>query len=277
MLRAFDELGIPVDAIGGTSIGALVAAGKAFGMSWKDMVTQFPPMLTRGFMNVTLPVVSLLSAGYIVESLHSVVGDLNVEDLSTPLFCVATNLTRGGEVVLRQGSVILAVRASTSIPGVFPPVPFGGDLLVDGGVANNVPIDPMLALYSGRVRRHRRHARGDRSAVRVRLACRSHSSAGWKGRRDANASAPSRTRSGCPTSSAILVRSAAAASQEPAESRGGRARIGGALPAAAGHPVEHRRLQVGSSRRRRGLPREPVVRRLQWPGGREREAILGTC
>ena len=151
LLRAMRELEIPIDAIGGASIGAVIAVAHAVGSTWQDVLRRLPPGLTRSFSNVTLPVVSLLSGKVTMEVLHELVGTLDLEDLATPAFCVSTNLTLGGEVVHRRGSVALAVRASTAIPGLFPPVPWNNELLVDGGIANNLPVDTMATLYQGAV------------------------------------------------------------------------------------------------------------------------------
>jgi predicted acylesterase/phospholipase RssA/CRP-like cAMP-binding protein len=151
LLRAMRELSIPVDAIGGTSVGAVIAVAHGVGSSVEEIMRVLPPGLTRSFTNVTLPVVSLLSAKVTMEVLHELVGTLDLEDLATPVFCVSTNLTRGGEVVHRRGSIAMAVRASTAIPGMFPPVPWNDELLVDGGIANNIPVDTMAALYQGSV------------------------------------------------------------------------------------------------------------------------------
>jgi len=66
--------------------------------------------------------------------------------LLLPFFCVATNLTTGAQVIHRRGNSAKAIRSSVSIPGVLPPVPYGADLLVDGGVTNNIPINIMRDL-----------------------------------------------------------------------------------------------------------------------------------
>jgi predicted acylesterase/phospholipase RssA len=70
-------------------------------------------------------------------------GDWDIEDLWLPYYCVSTNLTRSQLEVHRRGNAARAVRASVAIPGILPPVPFGDDLLVDGGVLNNMPFETM--------------------------------------------------------------------------------------------------------------------------------------
>jgi predicted acylesterase/phospholipase RssA/CRP-like cAMP-binding protein len=148
VVRAFEELGIPIDAVGGTSIGAVIAASAALELDSKAMLEVCAPILA-GFLDPTLPVVSLMSGRRAYDGVASVAGTLDIEDLPIPLFVISTNLTRGGQVVHRRGSVVLATRASGSVPGIFPPVPWHGDLLVDGGLSNNIPVDVMAQLCTG--------------------------------------------------------------------------------------------------------------------------------
>lgn len=146
VLKAIDEAGIPVDMIGGTSIGAIVGALRALDLD--DAARQ---RLATRFVNSgnvflpTLPVLSLSSARRVRRLLEGpdYFGDLQIEDCWLPYFCVSANLTRAEIVVHDSGSLATAVRASLSLPGVFPPVRSGQDFLVDGGVLNNLPVDVM--------------------------------------------------------------------------------------------------------------------------------------
>ena len=74
-----------------------------------------------------------------------------LEDAAIPIHIVASEMVTGGEVVLSAGPVVDAVLASTAIPGVFPPVRVNGQLLVDGGVANNTPISTAIRLGATRI------------------------------------------------------------------------------------------------------------------------------
>lgn len=148
VLRACEELGIPIDAIGGTSVGGLLASVAAFGMKTNEILDQIEPILRTG-LDVTLPLVSMVTGKRVMEGLHKIGGDIRIEDLQIPFFAISTNLTRGEQVIHRRGSLALAVRATTSVPGVFPPVPYEGDLLVDGGLSNNLPVDAMAAQHHG--------------------------------------------------------------------------------------------------------------------------------
>ena len=142
VIRAMEELGIPIDMIGGSSIGAPVAGPTAQGQSAAEALDTISNHF-RSLLDYTLPLASLLAGRRITESIEKGGGSWDLEDLWIPYFCVSTNLTTGRSVVHRRGSSVRAVRASVAIPGVLPPVPEGGELLVDGGVLNNLPIDAM--------------------------------------------------------------------------------------------------------------------------------------
>ncbi|MET0325310.1 MAG: patatin-like phospholipase family protein, partial [Ilumatobacteraceae bacterium] len=99
----------------------------------------------HGLLDYTVPVVSLLKGERIAGNITKALGALDLRDTWLPFFCVSTNLTRSRVEIHDRGPAATAVRASVAIPGVLPPVPFGGDLLVDGGVLNNLPCDVMRA------------------------------------------------------------------------------------------------------------------------------------
>jgi predicted acylesterase/phospholipase RssA len=97
-----------------------------------------------------MPVVSFFASAKVTHVLERIFGDTQIEDLWMPCFCVSSNLTRAVAMVHRRGPLWQAVRASMAIPGVFSPILSGGDLLVDGCVLDNLPIDVMQRLnYNG--------------------------------------------------------------------------------------------------------------------------------
>ncbi len=146
-MQALDEIGLPVDMVGGTSIGAAMGSCLALDL---DSATRLE-WATTGFVDSgnlfppTLPVLSYTSARKVRKLLEdpSHLGDRAIEETWLPFFCVSANLTRAKVVVHDRGSLATAVRASLSIPGIFPPVRHGSDFLVDGGVLNNLPVDIM--------------------------------------------------------------------------------------------------------------------------------------
>ena len=150
VLRALDEAGIAVDAIGGTSIGALVAGFYAMGWDADEREERALEALTRSgpLLGVTLPVLSLSSATKLQSLLtdERYFGQRQIEDLWLPYCCVSADLSSAQTVVHRRGPLALSVRASASLPGVLPPVAVDGNWLVDGGVLNNLPVTEVRAI-----------------------------------------------------------------------------------------------------------------------------------
>jgi len=151
VVRAIQELGIPVDAVGGASIGSLVAGAVARGWGWERISRSIGEGLTggRGIIDPTLPVLSLAAGRRLTRRLRDAADGLDLEDLLLDYHCVSTNLTRNAAKVHRSGPAWMAVRASLAIPGLFPPVPDGDDVLVDGGLLENFPVGRMRAHLPG--------------------------------------------------------------------------------------------------------------------------------
>jgi predicted acylesterase/phospholipase RssA/CRP-like cAMP-binding protein len=143
IVQALSERGIEVDVIGGTSMGAIMGGRLATGLTAAEVTKRLTDVIaSQGILDWTLPIVGLTSGANANSILFGEFASLRIEDLWRPFFCVSTNLTRADAIIHRSGSLWTAVRASISIPGVFPPVISGdGDLLVDGGIMNNLPID----------------------------------------------------------------------------------------------------------------------------------------
>jgi predicted acylesterase/phospholipase RssA len=154
-MHALEDRGVPIDAVGGTSIGSLMGAAAAMGWDHEERLERALEALvrTRGLLGLTLPVVSLSSARVVTALLRGggFFGETDAEDLWLPWFAVAASLRRAELVVIDRGPVWRGVRASCSIPGVLPPVPVGDDLLVDGGVVDDLPVATMRARHGGTV------------------------------------------------------------------------------------------------------------------------------
>jgi NTE family protein len=142
VIRGLQEANIGVDIVCGSSIGALVGGAFAAGkideaeklireLAWSDIL---------GFMEVPVPRSGLINSEKIAAYLREKIGDPNIEDLPIAFAAVATDLTSGQEVWIREGSLIEAIRASISMPGMFTPCFRDGRLLVDGGLINPVPV-----------------------------------------------------------------------------------------------------------------------------------------
>ena len=151
VLRAMDELGIVIDAIGGTSMGSLIALEYVYGYSYSDMIDITCRGGAESLHDWTLPLVSLLSGKKVRQVIWERTQNKKLEDLWLPCFTVATNLSRARIEVLTEGLAAEAFLASSRVPGMFPPVVRGDDLLVDGGLMSNVPADVMKPFCGGPV------------------------------------------------------------------------------------------------------------------------------
>ena len=140
-VRAIEELNIRIHYFAGTSIGAFGAAFYAFGKNWKELENIASVMNWLDITGLSLSRYGLLSNEKLGDMVIEQIGDKNIEDSEIPLAMVATDITTGEKVILKKGSVAQAVRASTCIPGIFMPVEIDGQMLVDGGGVENVPVN----------------------------------------------------------------------------------------------------------------------------------------
>lgn len=147
VIRALDQAGVRPDLVCGTSIGALV--GAAYVAGELDRLERWALGLQLGDV-VGLADVSfsagLLKGDRLMQFLRKNFDDRPIEQLGIPFAAVATSLQTGAEVWLRGGSTLDAVRASIALPGIFTPVRRDDALLVDGGLANPVPVSLARAL-----------------------------------------------------------------------------------------------------------------------------------
>jgi len=142
VLRALEECGIPVDLIGGNSMGALIGAQYACGMTHDDIREQ-TMRFALGGEHPTLPLVSLFGGRRIERDLQRMFGDRTIDTLWRPYFAAACNLSQACTTVQDSGPLWRAVLASNSPAGLLPPVLHKGQLLVDGAILDNVPVDAM--------------------------------------------------------------------------------------------------------------------------------------
>ena len=176
VLKALEEQGIRVDAIAGTSMGAVIgglyASGYkideleklALGIDWQEALSDDPPredipfrrkqddrdFLVRqklsfrddGSLGLPLGVIQGQNLSLLLESLLAHSSDIrDFDKLPIPFRAVATDIVNGDKVVFRKGHLPQVIRASMSIPAVFAPVEINGQLLVDGGMVDNIPVD----------------------------------------------------------------------------------------------------------------------------------------
>jgi predicted acylesterase/phospholipase RssA/CRP-like cAMP-binding protein len=144
VIRAFRELGLPVDYVGGTSMGSIMAGQVALGLNHEELVALNRPIVAlRPFNEYTVPVVALLKTEKIAQSAKMAFGDTLIEDLWLPYFAVSANLTTATPCIHESGPTWLATRASGSLPGIAVPVVQNRELLVDGGIVDNLPVGIM--------------------------------------------------------------------------------------------------------------------------------------
>ncbi len=156
--KALREFNIPIDYVGGTSIGGTVAA--AIALDKPDEI--YRHLKTAAFFNPTKdlnlwPIISLMKGkrvnSMIENAIHDFTGrrDVNTEDTWITHFVISSNFTQARQEIHRRGSMKQNLLASIAIPGVFPPVVKGNDLLIDGATFNNFPVDVMVAMQPKKV------------------------------------------------------------------------------------------------------------------------------
>ena len=163
VLEALDELGLRPDIIAGTSMGAIVGALYASGMTgrairelvrrhiilkedkWRDLYAKREALLkwVRAF-SIEFSRGGIISSDRFLNYLLNEIQKTTFEDLKIPLLVIATDYWTAEEVVLEKGELLPAIHASTAVPGVFAPVCIDTRVLVDGGVVNLVPYDHLL-------------------------------------------------------------------------------------------------------------------------------------
>ncbi|MCA9924088.1 MAG: patatin-like phospholipase family protein [Anaerolineales bacterium] len=143
VLTVLEREGIPIDCVAGASAGSLVGSAYCAGLEIPEMREL---ALQTGWHNVAAlawPRQGFVSFAKMEPFLENRLGKLDIRDLSIPFAAVATDMRRGEQVILREGRLATAVRASCSVPGFITPVELDGMLLCDGGVSDNLPVDAL--------------------------------------------------------------------------------------------------------------------------------------
>lgn len=150
VIKALAEIGVEPDIVSGSSIGALVGASYCAGKLDKleNWLKTLSKLEVAKFFELNWSLDGFVDVGHIAEFLNTYVCDekLGIEQLDKTFAAVATDLENGREVWFTKGSVLQAVLASMSLPGLFPPIQYKGRWLVDGGLVNPVPISICRAL-----------------------------------------------------------------------------------------------------------------------------------
>lgn len=148
VVKALHNLGIRPDVVAGTSVGALV--GAAYLISRLDVLEEWVLGLNKmrivRLLDLKVRSGGLVGGQKLVDEMLEHFGDVNIEELSTPFVAIATDLLTGHEIWLKQGSLVQAVRASFSIPGIFRPAHIDNRWLVDGALTNPLPVSVCRAM-----------------------------------------------------------------------------------------------------------------------------------
>ena len=151
VIRALHETDIPIDLIGGASMGAIIAGGVAMG--WSD--EELDRRIRNAFVDssplgdATFPMVAMTKGEKVRHRLDHHFGEVEIPDLWLPYFCVSSDLTAGAYRLHRRGRLSQALRASVALPGILPPVIDGDHVLVDGAIMKNFPTDVMRSMHLG--------------------------------------------------------------------------------------------------------------------------------
>jgi NTE family protein len=150
VIRVLEQLGFQIRAIAGTSAGGLIGAIYAAGYSPDEIEAQFS-ILDQSKLYKRLPKdgPSLLGLGGIIKELKDAFGERTFDNLRLPFACTAVELESGQLVNIKEGKLLEAVLSTIAVPGVFPPHPWKGRMMVDGGVLDPVPISLARALAPG--------------------------------------------------------------------------------------------------------------------------------
>jgi NTE family protein len=151
VVKALRASGVPIDQVGGTSMGAIVAAGVASRWTDEEMMARFHAAFVDNnpLSDYTLPLISLFAGRRVTRLLRLAFGENDIQDLSLPFYCVTANLTTSNADIHTVGRLWRWLRASVAIPGVIPPFNEAGEVHVDGGVIDNFPVRTMRRLGRG--------------------------------------------------------------------------------------------------------------------------------
>ena len=150
--KAMNELNIPLDIIGGTSAGSIVASQIALGHSFDQIIKKNKKVNSlRMFKEYGLPYISLIKSNKIEQAAKISAEDRDIEDLWIPFFAPATDLTNSKLIVFNQGPLWEAIRSSGALPGIVLPHFMNENIIVDGGLMNNLPVDIMRNNYGGKI------------------------------------------------------------------------------------------------------------------------------
>ena len=144
VLKELEKNNIPIDVIAGTSMGALIGGLYACGVKINEMEEILKKFTRKNIVDINIFALhdsGLLHGKKVVNFLKKLIGDKKIEDLKIKFCAIASDLNSGNKIVINSGSVVDAIRASISIPGIFKPIRKDNICLTDGGTCDNLPVD----------------------------------------------------------------------------------------------------------------------------------------
>ena len=144
VLKALEEEGIKPNVFAGTSAGAIVGSLLAAGKTPDETFEIMRKNKLTDFAKIKLPINGFMSLENMGKKLGEMLPGENFSDLKYPFYVAATNIYTGEIEYISEGNVVKAIQASSSIPIIFSPVEIDGQLYVDGGLLDNVPIKPLI-------------------------------------------------------------------------------------------------------------------------------------
>ena len=151
VIRALREAGVPIDFVGGSSMGAIIAAGLAMGWGDEEMTRRICKAFveTSPLGDIAFPIIAMTQGVKVHERLKEHFGGVQIADLWLPFFAISSDLTAGAYRLHKRGRLRDALEASIALPGILPPFVQDGHVLVDGAVTKNFPSDVMRTMHSG--------------------------------------------------------------------------------------------------------------------------------
>lgn len=146
VLKAMKERNIEADFVSGTSAGAIVGALYASGASWEDILRFFKEADVISYRHYTFQKAGILDSIKYVNWLTEFFPENSFEALKIPLFVATTDLLEARTKYHFTGELVKPLIASCAVPGMFSPIEFEGRFLCDGGVTNNLPVEPLITL-----------------------------------------------------------------------------------------------------------------------------------
>ncbi len=149
LIKALEEFGICIDYVAGTSGGALIGYMLAAGLTYEELYQTVIEMVKEARIDFTLPLFSFASGKRHKKVLEKILQNKQIEETVIPYFALSSNLSKAEPYIHKRGPILEAILASSSIPGIFPPIIKDGDILVDGGVLSILPVEALRKELNG--------------------------------------------------------------------------------------------------------------------------------